>query len=268
MTIISQPEHISCGRLDCADMHAYGPGIRTEYIVHYIIRGSGYYICEGKTHYITAGQSFVIRPFTKVHYYPDREDPWEYTWINFSGDKFLDLLNKAAFCDDDCVIDYIEPKLILPLFDCIRSICEPTSLIQFSNAPENVVLAILSVYSELHPLRARKTRDSFYFDSACTMIQSLYHKPELRVDVLCKELHISRATLHRCFTNHCGISPGAYLLNYRMERAKELLSHGITAKATALSCGFTDPLYFSKVFRKTYGISPREFINASDAESV
>ena len=36
-------------------------------------------------------------------------------------------------------------------------------------------------------------------------------------------------------------------------------NHGITVKSTALSCGFSDPLYFSKVFRKTYGISPGEF---------
>lgn len=247
------------GRQDCSDMHSFGPGLRTIYIIHYVIRGCGYFVCGGKKHRITRGQSFVIRPFTEIHYYPDKEDPWEYTWIEFTGKEFLHWLEITAFCDDDCVIDFIEPKLILPLFDCLNSLREPTSMIQFSDAPQKIALAILSVYSELHPLLGRKTRDGFYFDSACTIIKSSYQKPELGIEALCRELNISRATLHRCFINSCGISPGAYLVNYRIERAKELLSHGITAKATALSCGFTDPLYFSKVFRKAYGISPREF---------
>ncbi|MEE1239112.1 MAG: AraC family transcriptional regulator [Acutalibacteraceae bacterium] len=170
--------------------------------------------------------------------------------------RFLEI---TSFCDDDCVIDFIEPKLILPLFDYLHSIRETTSTILFSDAPQNIALAILAVYSELHPLHSHKARDSFYFDSACAIIKSSYHKPELGIEALCSELNISRATLHRCFMNSFGISPGTYIVNYRMECAKELSSHGISVKATSISCGFLDPLYFSKAFRKTYGVSPSKF---------
>lgn len=259
MKNVEKSKLIACGRQNCADMHSCGPEFRTQYIIHYIIHGSGYFVCEGKKHRITAGQSFVIRPFTEIQYYPDKEDPWEYTWIEFTGKEFLHLLEKTAFCDDDCVIDFVDMKLILPLFNCLRSIWEQTTEIRFSDVPKNIALSLLSVYSEMYPLLSCETRDSFYFNSACTIIQSSYHKSELGIEALCKQLNISRATLHRCFMNNCGISPGAYLINYRMERAKELLSHEIAVKSTALSCGFTDPLYFSKAFRKAYGISPREF---------
>lgn len=250
---------IGCGRQDCSDMHSLGPEFRTAHIIHYIIRGSGYYICEGKKYRITAGQSFVIRPFTEISYYPDSNDPWEYTWIDFTGSNFTHFLEKIEFCNDDCVIDYIEQESILPLFNCLCSICEPNSIFRFSDAPESIALSILTIYSEIYPLKAPKSKDSFYFDSACAIIQSSYHKTELNVDYICEELNISRATLHRSFMSNCNVSPGAYITNYRMDRARELLNHGITVKATALSCGFSDPLYFSKVFSKTYGISPREF---------
>ena len=240
-------------------MHSFEPGFRTTYIVHYIVHGSGYYVCEGKKYHITAGQSFVIRPFTEISYYPDSNDPWEYTWIDFTGNNFTRLLEKIEFCNGDCVIDYIEQESIFPLFDCLCSICDPNSIFRFSDATESIAHSILTIYSELHPIKAPKPKDSIYFDAACAIIQSSYHKSELNVNYICEELSISRATLHRCFMNSCRISPWAYLTNYRMERAKELLSHRITVKATALSCGFSDPLYFSKVFSKTYGISPREF---------
>lgn len=251
--------HIVCGRQDCADMHSFGPCFRTQYIIHYIIRGSGYYICEGKVNYITAGQSFLIRPFTEVHYYPDKNDPWEYTWIEFLGEDFLLLLDKIKLCDGGYVIDYVKPELILPLFDYLRNIYKPTGGIRFSDTSENVVSAILSVYSELFPKSGQKMCESVYFDSACVMIRSSYHKAEFGIESICKELNISRVTLHRSFVKSCGISPGAYLAEYRIERAKELLKRGVAVKATALSCGFADPLYFSKVFCKAEGISPREF---------
>lgn len=252
---------IASGRQDCSDMHSLGPEFRTAYIIHYIIRGSGYYVCDGKKCRITAGQSFVIRPFTEISYYPDSNDPWEYTWIDFTGSNFTHFLEKIEFCNDDCVIDYIEQESILPLFNCLCSICEPNSIFRFSDAPESIALSILTIYSEIYPLKAPKSKDSIYFDSACAIIQSSYHKTELNVDYICEELNISRATLHRSFMSNCNVSPGAYITNYRMDRARELLNHGITVKATALSCGFSDPLYFSKAFRKAYGISPREFAN-------
>ena len=250
---------IYCNRQICDKMHICGPGFRTTYIIHYVIRGSGYFAYEGKTHKITEGQSFVIRPFTKIQYYPDKNNPWEYTWIEFNGNKLLHKFGKIAYCEGACVIDYIAPKLILPLYDSLRSICDPASGIRFSDAARDVALAILSVYSSLKPLHSPKPQDSVYFDSACTIIQSSYHNPELGIESLCSKLNISRATLHRSFISNCGISPGAYLLNYRTEMGKELLRHGISVKSAALSCGFSDPLYFSKVFHKKYGMSPREF---------
>ena len=249
----------SCGRQNCADMHSCGPDFRTQYIIHYIIRGSGYYICEGKTYYITAGQSFLIRPFTKVHYYPDENDPWEYTWVEFSGEGFSLFLDKIVFCQGDCVIDYVKPELILPLYDYLCSIWYNTSRAMFASTSKNSVLAILSVYSELFPISGQRMCESSYFYSALAIILSSYHKAELGLESICSELNISRVTLHRSFIKSCGVSPGAYIAKYRIDRAKELLNRGVSVKETALSCGFADPLYFSKAFCKAEGISPREF---------
>ena len=55
----------------------WGPGIRDDYIFHFVLSGRGYFEMGGKKHLITKGQSFLIYPGNTVNYYPDKEEPWE-----------------------------------------------------------------------------------------------------------------------------------------------------------------------------------------------
>lgn len=48
-------------------------------------------------------------------------------------------------------------------------------------------------------------------------------------------------------------------MKYRLERAKELLKRGFSVKSTALSCGFSDSLYFSKLFKAAVGEPPGRY---------
>jgi YesN/AraC family two-component response regulator len=51
-----------------------------------------------------------------------------------------------------------------------------------------------------------------------------------------------------------------YLIEYRIERAKELLSlPGASIKQVSASCGYPDPNYFSRLFKKVTGLTPTTF---------
>lgn len=250
-----KPCFVYCGRQDCSDMHSWGPGIRTNYIIHYIVRGKGSFVCGGKTYALSAGQSFLIRPFTEICYFPDKNDPWEYTWIDFDGEEYVRLLKKIGFCESDCIIGKIESEKILIFYEMLSLLSANKNQLYTA---DGLARTILGTYADCYPVSVRSSEDS-YFESARLMIHGFYHRPEFGLTYICDNLGISRATLHRSFKKNCGASPGAYLLNYRIERAGELLERGSSVKSTALSCGFQDPLYFSKVFSSALGISPREY---------
>ena len=75
-------------------------------------------------------------------------------------------------------------------------------------------------------------------------------------------LHVSENYLIRLFTSNTGISPGDYFMNIKINNAISLLEStkkSISEIADAL--GFSDPLYFSRVFRRRVGVSPRAFRN-------
>ena len=57
-----------------------------------------------------------------------------------------------------------------------------------------------------------------------------------------------------------GLGYSEHLRNMRIKYAVSLLEHGIdSVKNVALLSGFSDPLYFSSVFKKTVGVSPRDY---------
>ena len=76
------------------------------------------------------------------------------------------------------------------------------------------------------------------------------------------ELGYSENHLRTLFKAKHGVTPNAYLTKLRMEYAKNLFDiYGDKLKICEIAwrCGFQDPLYFSKVFKKTYGVSPRAY---------
>lgn len=80
------------------------------------------------------------------------------------------------------------------------------------------------------------------------------------------ELGISRSLLHIKMKNFFNASMTDYIKQRRMAKACELLKLGNNVSETAYITGYSDPNYFSKVFRKTFGMSPSDFISAQTSE--
>ena len=72
---------------------------------------------------------------------------------------------------------------------------------------------------------------------------------------------VSEGYLRRLFRDHVGLSPLKYRNNLRITRARDILVSGdVSVKEAAVQVGFDDPLYFSRLFHKHFGLSPRELI--------
>lgn len=85
--------------------------------------------------------------------------------------------------------------------------------------------------------------------------------PQLGIPFLCKKLGISKSNLHRKLTALMGEGANHFILNVRLEKARDLLLADPNCKiaTAAYACGFNDPDYFAKVFREKYGQSPGEW---------
>lgn len=108
------------------------------------------------------------------------------------------------------------------------------------------------------PSSARKNSTK-YVNEAVQYIRHNYYR-DFSVQDIADSIGITRAYLSTCFKTVYSFSVQEYLTEYRMKKAKEMLfDSDMKIKEVALSSGYQDELYFSKVFKKRFGVSPRKF---------
>ena len=81
------------GCQNCIPNYSFGPIIRNNYVLHYILNGCGKLYVDEKEFPVSTGQAFVTQPHIPVYYKADASDPWNYIWIHFNGQKTIDFLN-------------------------------------------------------------------------------------------------------------------------------------------------------------------------------
>lgn len=80
---------------------------------------------------------------------------------------------------------------------------------------------------------------------------------------LARQAEMSEVYFRRLFRSVTGSSPARYMINYRVERAKELLIEGyLTLEEIGERCGFSSLSYFCRIFKETTGMTPGEFRSA------
>jgi AraC-like DNA-binding protein len=101
----------------------------------------------------------------------------------------------------------------------------------------------------LHPSdrkRTERVRD--------LLVDNLENPPGL--GQLAREAGMSHPKLNRCFRQVYGMTVFAYLRTERLNRAREMLDHGLNVTETAYAVGYDSISYFSQAFKKQFGASP------------
>ncbi len=108
--------------------------------------------------------------------------------------------------------------------------------------------------------RRRDTTARQVIEEAKAYIQEHYPEPELSVEMICRQLHMSPAYFSTVFRKETGKTCVAYLTEVRLNKAVELLNE--TKDKTyviARKVGYQEQNYFSYVFKKRFGVSPTKF---------
>lgn len=92
------------------------------------------------------------------------------------------------------------------------------------------------------------------------LVEKEYREP-LKLATIAEDLHINVSYLSRLFKEEVGLNFSDYLLNYRIENAKLLLTQNKdwTILRVGEKCGFNSQQYFSNAFKKNTGCTPKQY---------
>lgn len=245
-----------CGYAQCEPLHAYGLAVRPNYVLHYILEGEGFYQIGDRKYYLGAGEGFLIEPDTPTYYQADQEEPWSYLWIGFSGRRAKEYLEDLGLNSLHLTFRSDQgsefKRLILQMLKCSDG--SITSQYQL----QSLLYAFFAVLSKDASDSGKdlKSRENFYVERAVGYIRN-YYSSEIKITDIANYLCVDRSYLYKLFQNSFQMSPQQYLTQFRISRAKELLSTTtLSIEHIASSCGYQNALVFSKAFKRKLGCTP------------
>lgn len=108
-------------------------------------------------------------------------------------------------------------------------------------------------------LSSKKLRDGARIKTMLQFIEHHYTE-EITIAQIAESSLISVSECLRCFKSTIGTTPIQYLKQYRLQKAKDLLSSTtLSISEIGSKCGFQEMSYFSKIFKQQYGTTPGEY---------
>ncbi|WP_298474579.1 two-component regulator propeller domain-containing protein [uncultured Maribacter sp.] len=103
--------------------------------------------------------------------------------------------------------------------------------------------------------------DEKFLQQAMDIIEKHMMNTEFNVEMLVKEMGHSRTNLYMKFKELTGLSSGEFIRNIRLKRAVQLLENSdLPVKDIMYKTGFNTSSYFSKCFRKQFGVTPSQYV--------
>ena len=235
----------------------------SSYILIYCVRGKGWYRIRDKKKDVTENQFFILPPDVPHSYGSDEKEPWTIYWIHFKGSSAGLFTEEAS--------NY--PKNITPgehsqieyrnrLFEKIFSTLEmgySVERLQYAGLCLHYYLASLKY---LALFREDGLSDSKDMDYTTLSIHYMRENMEraLKVSDIADALGISTSYYASLFQQCTGYTPITYLTNLRIQKACQLLEFSdMKINQVCYETGYADPFYFSRIFKKIMGMSPKEY---------
>ncbi|NVK44448.1 MAG: AraC family ligand binding domain-containing protein [Oceanospirillaceae bacterium] len=243
--------------------HARGHRMQRElhddYLLIYCLEGRGRLQIDGKTRTVRPGD-LVLLPRGRSHrYHTEPSDPWTIYWVHFDGPLAGDFF---AALDPD------PQSALIPLGLHSRLAADFEALLDARQASHqrealvhcaNQLRQLLTHIALLRPLARRQKDDSLDLERVHSLMQARLHE-QLDVDTLAAAVNLSKYHFIKKYKALTGTTPINHFIHLKIERACHLLD--VTTKGIneiAWAVGYEDAYYFSRIFKKSMGISPTEY---------
>ncbi len=247
----------NCGCSKTEPLHSFGPALKPNYVIHFVLSGKGVFSIGGKKYELESGSGFLIPPGELAFYQADKEEPWTYIWVGFSGSKAREYISGIGLFSHAPIFHSEEHEA---LYACVKDMMEHNTY-GVANELRRIgqLHVFLSMIAKENSMEEEVGKGNQYVKRAIDYIQSNYHIP-IKVTDVADYVCINRSYLYSLFQEALEVSPQQFLSRYRITKAAELLlTSSLPVESIALSTGYNDPFVFTKAFKQLTGMSPTTY---------
>jgi len=227
------------------------------YYIVFITAGSGVFeSAKTPPQAVEPGVCFLLFPGIWHRYKPDPSHGWEEYWVGFNGSYPQHVMTRLF----SPASPFIRTGLSKDLMNAFTQLLGTVVLSQagYQQVIAGTTLQIIGLLNRiLLTVQADDDPESLWVSKAILRLQNELANP-IHMEDLVDEFPISYSKFRKSFKRITGKSPNQYHLDLRLEKAKELLATTrLTVTEIGYHTGFDSPFYFSRLFKKKFGISPK-----------
>lgn len=251
--------------------------------VCFIMSGKGCHKIDDVIYNVKEGDVILINPgsFHQSLLGPTKEPIIEF-YFGLSNLQLEGCAPNAIPLKDDQNIMHTEGDLKLKLMKlCLAMDAERDSMkcgryFMMKTYAMQFILYLLREHESLQPPK-EETTSKYSFDSLNKryIVEKMidyfenHYAEKISLDTISENMYLSPFYISRIFKAETGDTPIRYLINIRLERAKEILSEDATLsiQEVAAKVGYDDAYHFSKLFKKQYGMPPSSVRKKNTSDS-
>lgn len=228
------------------------PFFQPIYYMYLVTHGSGTLKLDASEHALSVGSLFFTFPGNQ--YEIIGTDDLFYMYISFMGNRATELIEELRI--DMCHPVYNGFVEEISFWKCsIQRITQQNANI----LTESVLFHTLSLINNGNC--KTKSNGNMPLKNIINYIDNHYFEPDISLKKVANIFSYTDKYLSHLFKTSMNINWNVYLNQLRIQHAIELIERGfIDVYELATACGYSDPMYFSKVFKKFMSITPRAYI--------
>lgn len=221
--------------------------------IHLVTQGCGKFHTSSASYDLKAGDLFFILP--AMPYAIESGAQFQYTYISFLGGKGNAFIDKIHISSANCVFHGFSH--LCDLWTQGLNVTDEMSDLR----SEGILLYTFSLLGDVFFASLSKETDTPSLAIQMrNYIDNHLEDTTLSLKTISEALLYNPKYLSTSFKSVMKIGVSEYITTLRIQQACTLMNQGFTSiKDIASLCGFKDPLYFSKVFRRKIGMTPKEY---------
>lgn len=239
-----------------------------DYIeIAFILSGKGRYRIDSELYFVEEGDLLILNPGVYHQALTDGNGkPTIEFFVGFTDVAFREMMPNRFDISGEPVL-HTTGELRQKLFRIASSMEAENEILQqgryFMLRSYLIQMILLIIREQSAPLKQRKRYEFESVGKKYVVEQIInyfsdHYAEKISLDQIAENMYLSPFYISRIFKSETGNTPIHYLIDIRLEHAKEILENGdyMSIQEVAARVGYDDAYHFSKLFKKKYDVSP------------